>query len=273
MATPERTACPLARDLFIPYLAGEVSPETKAWLERHLAECDECRAAMASVAGGATPRPAAAAELGRQLVPTTDEAWRQLLRRVRRRNLLITVALSLALVVTFASISWTLKQLNAWGGLPLYQPIPLSGTTPSQAVVVDLTPVGLTDGGVAATDDGAKATWFDTAGNAITIEASRFSSSDLAQATFLEWCRTESTSSLGLRLRQWEPTSRATAMYRDPRTHFYVWQTGEWFIIIRVPSRVTNAARLCTTIRDVLFATYGAGSPVPSGVPTPKPWR
>jgi hypothetical protein len=138
-------------------------------------------------------------------------------------------------------------------------------------VSVDLNPFGLTSGGVSTTGDTGVAAWSDSAGATVTVTASHFPSSAAAQEAFLDWFQTESTFFMGLR--QWEPTSRGTAMFRNFRTYFYVWQTGEWFITIRVPSSVTNAPRLCATIRDALFAAYATGSPVPSGVPTPKPWR
>lgn len=269
--TEERRECSVARDLFIAYLAGEVSPATGDWLAHHLEECEACRGALATMADGILPSEAAPATAEAQAEMATDKAWRQLLRRVQRRNRVVTVILALALIITCATFSWCVKSISAWGGLPLYQPVPPVGTAPAEAVSVDLTPFGLTPGGVSTTGDTGVAAWSDSAGATVTVTASRFPSSATAQEAFLEWYRTESPIFVGLR--QWEPTSRGTAMFRNSRTCFYGWQTGEWFITIRVPTSVPNAPRLCATIRDALFAAYAAGSSVPSGVPTPKPWR
>lgn len=266
-STSNQPNCYLARDLFITYLAGEASPETQLWLERHMEECSECRAALARLRGAsaqaiATGQTATGEQLG------IDEPWLRLITRIRRRNRTVIVVLSLALLVTICTVRSAVSSLSSWGELPLVQPVPAASVSPEEAIDVDLSGFGLKPGGVTTKGNGAIAHWIDPEGRVVTVEASRSDTIAQAHEAFRVWMgqypiRLAAMSS-------YDEGRHAMAMFCNFSQYAYAWQTDVWLVAIRVPSRVSRPARLCSSIRDLLYQAYSGTDTAKPGAPTPK---
>lgn len=97
--------CPLIQDLLPLYLDDTLSRESRAAVETHLAECDDCRLALAALRTGApdlahsAPGPAA----------TPSEEARFLTRLKRQVGTVIGLALMLLVVSAFAA-----NQIGRW---------------------------------------------------------------------------------------------------------------------------------------------------------------
>lgn len=89
----KETICPVVRDLLPSYLEKMTEDATNQFIERHLAECEACRAARQAMLGGDSPDQKAQSELIEGL------------RRARlRRKRMIRCALVLAVVLLAVSL-------------------------------------------------------------------------------------------------------------------------------------------------------------------------
>lgn len=85
----KETECALARDLLPGYLDNVTSPESNAFIGRHLSECERCRTARRAMLNLVTPAEQAQSEL-------LEKLRRAHLRRRRRIRLSVVAALLLA---------------------------------------------------------------------------------------------------------------------------------------------------------------------------------
>lgn len=257
MTERDKLACHLAQDLLIPYLAGDVSNETRGWLEQHLSECADCRAAL----GMARPAlPSAGAPSGQPTEaghePTTAAA-EKLLRRVKTRNTVIMAILILAAVSLISLMGLTFWGMSVFRSftlpLPADHPIPAASVSPKDVAGADLSSLGLTPAGTNVDGQSASAIWLDPANHRIRVAFTRSATAAAADRAFQSW-----VSQFPIRIASWENhrPGRSSVMARTPRTYIYGWQTDNCLVTIQVPSGAAEAASLCTSIRDALFRAF-----------------
>jgi hypothetical protein len=246
-----RVACYLARDLLIPYAAGEVTEPTRAWIDRHLAACGECRRAFAEATGtnGAVlsaPPPSPAAE-------------QRLMRRVRRTvQIILGVIIALALAV--GGLIWSIGQVKRLANIPEVHPVPAASMTAREAVELDLSPVRLTRTQVtearvdaAGYQDGAMAHFETEDGHQVEVWVYRFGSAGDALDFADRWQGQFKVQLMRFASQTWD---QSVAKFRSGGHYYYTWSADGWLIIIAVPEGVREPARLRDQIRDLIFIAY-----------------
>lgn len=241
MAIPHDIECHLVEDLIIPFVAGETSPETTAWVTEHASHCERCQSALRAAREGESPLP--------ESEPVGDEPGRRLMRRVRR-SVWLTVGLLVVLAVAVVGLSARVRSL---ANMPAEHPVPAASAAPQDVVRLNLGDLGLTSGSIAvATEpaDGAIASYQDRTGQAIKITAYRFSTAGDARSFVQGWEHSFSMKMLSLSS---SAPSHSVTKFRGEGTYYYAWREGVWFIQIAVPETVESPAALRDQIRDRLI--------------------
>lgn len=238
MAIPREIECHLVEDLIIPFVAGETSPETSAWVTEHVSHCERCQSALRAASDGENPFP--------EPTPVGDEPGRRLMKRVRR-SVWLTVGLLAVLVVAVVGLSARVRTL---ANMPAEHPVPAASVAPEEAVRLNLTDLGLTSAAVAITTepaDGATASYQDPTGQMIKITAYRFPTAGDARTFAKGWERSFATKMLSLSTNL--PSHSATK-FRSEGVYYYAWREGIWFMQIAVPETVASPAALRDHVRD-----------------------
>ncbi len=238
--------CYLVRDLLIPYAAGDASQPTRAWVERHVSRCSECRCAFEEVTG--THLPVAAP-------PPPPSAGQHLMRRVRAAVRLV-VALILLLALGIGGLIWTIGAMKRVGNIPDVHPVPADSTSAREAVTVDLTAAGLHAEGVS--EDPQRATGFQDGAvarftNQVQVWAYRFEYARQARLFGGKWEEQFESKAMSMNSRTWD---RSAGKFRSGGNYYYTWSNNGWFIVIAVPESVPEPAELRDQIRDLLFIAY-----------------
>ena len=246
MKTSDTVSCHLARDLFIPYLAAEVSPETRTWLESHLAGCASCRSELGGLSGDGEPP--------RTPVPTASpDTGRRVIGRVRLWVLGLTGVVVFCLALVAAILLWMIPTMRTVSNMPADHAVPAAEVSPEQAVRQDLTALGLTFDRIWETPDGAIAQYNDAAGHSVQIEAHRLPAEAEAKAAYRGWLGSFPTHLMSV---QFDLPGASAIKFRANGSYHYGWRTGNWFIAFSVPSSTPGAAQLRDQIRDRLIAAY-----------------
>lgn len=248
MSTPDNNSCHLAQDLLIPYVAGEVRPETIAWMNRHLDNCASCRASLAALTeeAGALPTPAP---------PPRPDAGRQLIGRVRRQVMLIIGVVIFSLALATGGIVWGVRAMQNWQANPENHPVPAETVTPEQAAQVDMTSIGLTAQGVTAVENGMMARYQTQSGQTVTIRFYKHPSPYWAKEAFQAWDRSFSTRMMSVRT---ESGSVSASRFRSGGHYYQGWHDGRWFINVQIPQEAENPAGLRDAIKDRLHVAFAA---------------
>lgn len=247
MTSPENTSCHLAQDLLIPYVAGEVRPETIAWMNRHLDGCASCRASLSELVEGA-------GALHNPAPPPRTDPGRRLIGRVRRQVLLIVGVVIFSLALATGGIIWGVSAMRSWQANPENHPVPAEGVTPEQAAAVDLTQVGLTKHDVTAIEQGVLVRYQTAAGKTVTIRYSKHPSPSGARDAFEAWDRAFKIRVMAVK------TSSGTvgaSRLRSGGYYYEGWHDGRWFINVQIPEEVEAPAELRAAVKEQLTAAFG----------------
>jgi len=243
MAMPE---CHLVRDLLIPYMAGEVSPQTLAYMNEHLGRCPECRAALAALNRGTAP-------VAPPPTPMHSDPGRKLVGRVRRQVTLIAVLIVASVALAVGGIVWGVTAARQWMGNPERHPAPAYSVTPEEAAEVDLGGAGLKLTSVTSVREGALAQFTDADGHVVELQFFLLSSPYRAREAFKDWNNT-----FRVKLASVETNFESVAMarFRSGGHYYYGWFDGRWFFTIDVPESVEDPAGLRTTIFNELSKAW-----------------
>jgi hypothetical protein len=246
-----RVECYLARDLLIPYAAGEVTEPTRAWIDRHVATCGECHRVFAEATGVNRPVPPAP--------PPSPAVERRLMLRVRRTvQIILGVIIALALAV--GGLIWSIGQVKRLANIPEVHPVPAAAMTAREAVALDLSPLHLTRTqvaeakvGAAGYQDGAVARFETVDGHQVEVWAYRFGSARDALNFANSWQGQFKVQMMRFTTQTWD---RSVSKFRSGAHYYYTWSANGWLIIIAVPEEVKEPARLRDQIRDLIFIAY-----------------
>lgn len=244
--------CHLLRDLLVPYIAGDVSEPTRNWIDQHLADCDECRHALAEWSGDQLPAPPAVAP---SAVPGQ--------RLVRRLRLTVwgVLGIIMALLLAIGGLTWSVAAIKRVAGLPDVHPVPLRSLQAAQAAAVDLAPLGLSQTDLTTEsfpvdgfDEGATATYANPQGQQVRVSAYRFVDAKAAR-------RFVDRTWVGLfpsRMFSFENKvgSKSVGKFRSNGDYYYSWSADGWFIAIAVNGAMSDPAQVRDQVRDLLFIAY-----------------
>jgi hypothetical protein len=232
MTVPE---CHLVRDLLVPYLAGEASPETVTFMNGHFSRCAECRAALTAMTGETPPAAAPAPP------PPSAEPGRRLVGRVRRQVILLMAVVVTSLALAIGGVVWGVSAFQRWANDPTKHPVPSYSTPPAAAAQVDLSPLGLTPVDVSAVPDGAIARFQTADGETVTLAFYLHASPYRASEAYEGWYRSFSVKTMSV---QSHSGSVGSARFRSGGHYYQGWHDDRWFITVDVPDSVPQAADL-----------------------------
>jgi hypothetical protein len=245
MTFPSNMNCKIAQDLLVAYVAGEVSPETRAWLTQHLDRCPDCRQALAEY----TDATGAVHQV--PLMTPPADPGRRTLGRMRRAAWVVITVVVLCLAITAGSLVYVLSNFRRWTNMPADQPVPAATYTAEQAAGrVDLSPLGLTRTGIYPGPDSTQVTFKDGAGNTVRVEFTRADDTAGARRAFKGWNESFRTK---LASAETNVGDNWTAKFRSQGQYLYGWQHANWLVTICVPERAPQPAALRDQIRDLLF--------------------
>lgn len=243
MSIPE---CHLVRDLLVPYLAGEVSPETIAFMNGHLDRCPDCRAALAALTGDApapvTPPAAPSPDPGRKLVG-----------RVRKQVILLIAVVVTSLALAVGGLVWGISAFQRAVNDPTRHPVPAYSTAPATAAKVDLSPLGLTPDGVDQIADGAVAHFRTSTGQPVTLAFYLHASPNRAKRAYDDWKSGFHTKVTSV---AFESGSVGSTRFLSGGHYYQGWHDGSWFVTVDVPDTVPQAAELRAEILQQLGAAW-----------------
>lgn len=248
MTVPENISCHLAQDLLIPYVAGEVRPETIEWMNRHLDGCASCRASLAALTeeAGALQTPAP---------PPRPDAGRQLMGRVRRQVILIIGVVIFSLALATGGIVWGVRAMQNWQANPENHPVPAEGVTPEQAAHVDMTSVGLTAQGATVIENGVMVQYQTKSGQTVTVRFYKHPSPYRASEAFKAWDRSFRTKVMSVTT---DSGTTGASRFRSGGNYYQGWHDGRWFIYVEIPEEAENPAGLRDAIKDRLNIAFAA---------------
>ncbi len=235
--------CFVVQDLLIPYLAGDVSAQTRDLVNAHLDICPACRGALDQLV---QPAPA----LHSPGSAPSQEPERRLLRRLGRH-----IWLGIALLATFVLLTVGLAvSLLVVTRMPLSQPpAPPAALAAKQLAEIDLSVLGLRRVGVDERDGGALATYQDRYGHMLTIEFHKYENAGAAQATFTGWKHQFKTKTSAIST---ERSNWGSMKLKSGDTYYHAWYTDNWFIKITVPDEIPNAADLRNDLHEHLLRVF-----------------
>jgi hypothetical protein len=248
LTAPDNNSCHLAQDLLIPYVAGDVRPETIEWMNRHLDGCSSCRASLAELVQETDvlqcPAPVPSPEPGRRLMG-----------RVRRQVILIIGVVIFSLAFATGGIIWGVSAMRNWQANPENHPVPAEGVTPEQAAQVNLTSIGLTSQDVTAVENGMIARYETQSGQIVTVRFYKHPSPYWAREAFKAWDRSFSTRMMSVRT---DSGTVGASRFRSGGHYYQGWHDGRWFINIQIPEKAQNPAGLRDAIKDRLSIAFAA---------------
>lgn len=246
MAVPNHVTCKIVQDLLIGYVAGEVSPETGAFVTAHLDQCPACRQALAQYTD--------ASHSMQQMAPPAPPAdpGRRTIGRVRRAVWVIVGVVALCLALTAGTVTWALVNMRGWTNMPYDQPVPGVAYTEQQvAEKVDLTSLGLGRPEIGKGPYGTLASYAGLAGRPVRVEYTREDPRD----AFNRWSNSFRTKITSVEM---NVGGHPTAKFRSGGYYYYGWQQDGWFITIAVSETAGQPTVLRDQIRDQLFSAFRA---------------
>lgn len=248
VAMPKEMECYLTQDLLVPYVAGDIRLETKAWIDAHVSRCAACHAALRETAeaAGATiqvPPPMPPADTGRAVVG-----------RVRRNVAILVGVVVICLALAAGSITFGVQALRKLADMPADLPVPSASVTPVEAVrQTDLRHLELTAGETQVFRDGVTQLYTTPGGQTVTLQVQRFDTESDASQAYRAWngrFRVKTTSV------EFNLGSGSSAKFLSQGQYHTGWQRGPWLIIISVPKETPSAADLRDAIRDSLYTAF-----------------
>ena len=217
-------ACHLVRDLLVPYMAGDVSPETRTWVDEHTAGCPDCRAAVAEMAAMAPPPPPSpSVETGRRL------AW-----RVKRQVILLWAAVFFSLTLAAGGFIWGHGGFGRHQADILPHPVPSYAVAPERAARVNLAHLGLEHVAVEAVPDGALVRYTDASGQtAATLAFYRLSSPYRARVRYGEWKQGLASGTVAAEM---DLGSVAFIKLAAGGSYYQGWHDGRWLVVVQTAS-------------------------------------
>lgn len=248
MAVPKELECALVQDLLVPYVADDVRPVTRAFVEAHVSRCSPCHTALTETAeaAGATvqvPPPVLPADPGQKVV-----------NRVRRNMIVLIGVLVLCVALTAGSIFFGIGALRKLAGMPATPPVPPAGLEPATvASLVDLSRLGLKQERIETSANGVRIPYY-TDGKQVTLAFQRFESEREAARAFHAWNNSFRVRTMAV---EFNTPSGGSARLRSQGSYHYGWNRDVWFVTIKVPESVPEAA----TLRDQIFTALQAAFP------------
>lgn len=247
MTMPFDTECAIARDLQVAYAAGDVSPQTRDWLNSHLSRCPNCRQALDELldaSGAVRQQPAP--------VPPVAPGPR-LVGRVRRNVIILITAVLLSLALAAGGITFGVYSIIKAAGMNIEHPVPLARTLPQSVIEqVDLASLQLKP----ISDDRGKnyagrIYRSDRGDLQAVVYATQSPSTRQAHEYFQAWF--EGYGSRTLSVETITP-SHAVAKFRSQGKYLYGWQEGPWVITIEVWGSGDDLTVVRDQVRDAVFA-------------------
>lgn len=248
MAVPKQMECAIAQDLLVPYVAGDVRPETRAFVEAHVSRCTPCHTALAETAeaAGATvqvPPPALPADPGQKVVS-----------RVRRNILVLVGVLVLCVALTAGSVVFGISALRKLTGMPAEPPVPNAGLEPAAAAeLVSLARLGLTAMSPTPIPNGVQVVYLKD-DEVITLTFQQFDTYSDGSRAFHRWNDQYRVRMLSA---EFNTTRSNSARFRSGGNYYYGWNRGLWLVTMEVPGAVTEPAQL----RDQIYVALSAAFP------------
>ncbi|MGE5673768.1 MAG: zf-HC2 domain-containing protein [Mycobacterium leprae] len=283
MSIPKELPCHLAQDLLIPYVAGDVSTETREWLEEHLRSCNACRAAYEATNRSAdavsAPPPAPVGDPGRRV-----------LGRMRRNIFVVVAAVLVAVGLGGGALFWGIQALRNVAGMPAYHPAPVDGIQPIDVVQkLDLSDLGmnkqLAEGRAIRVNPPAKAqqslviqspqimimpgvllagspgqadagvqqeAFFLFNGQPVLVYAFRADTAKAAHDALQKW---HGTFHVFIAEFQFDRPDESAMRFRSGDWSYYAWSRGNWAFVIEVPASLPDQATVRDQVRDRLIRT------------------
>jgi predicted anti-sigma-YlaC factor YlaD len=261
MTVPSELECPIAQDLLVPYVADEVRPETKAWLNAHLSRCESCRTALAALtdaAGAVAQAPAP---------PVPADPGRKLVGRVRLTVWIIIAAVVGMLALTGGSVYFGIQAITKLSGMDVEHPVPTADVSPAQVLAkLDVSDLGLKVDPAAKTAslvptiaaDAATLAFRNASGQPVYVEAIRQQTAADARRGFENFFNSFRSRTLSV---QTILPSHAIAKFRSQGQYLYTWQADRWLFVISVADGITDPVPLRDNVRDHLFQAIREARP------------
>jgi hypothetical protein len=236
--------CHVVQDLLIPYIAGDVSQETRVWVDGHLNGCDPCRNILVHLQrlAGAMREPAP---------PLPADLGRRLLSKIRRDVRLIIAIVLAVLVLGGASLFWGISLVRHLSNMPDDHPVPPASATVNEALNAFWQPIGLNQRGTWPVEYGRAVALSGPDGrSAAVVEIRKYDSPAEARAAFNRW---DSSFHVKLSSVSFALPSRSVTRFRSGGDYWYGWRAGPWYIVIQVDEKTPDAGKLRDQVRDRLI--------------------
>lgn len=246
MAIPAELECKIVQDLLVGYVAGEINPETRDWITRHLDQCRTCRSALAQYTDASAALPPAP--------PLSPDPGRKLLGRVRRSVWVVLAALLLSLGLTGGSLYWVFTAGRDLAGLPAEMPVPSPALSLRDVADRIPAPDGLMLAATGGSLDRAELQFENPDGSRALVELHKYPTSALARPAYDAWVRSFHSRMLSV---AYDTADQRITKFRSGGQYYYAWQREGWFVTITVPGDAPEPVALRDRVRDHLAQVFG----------------